>query len=365
MNERFVVLALSSPPNRGFLQKIMDSEFGVKDFNPLSLEFPILMEENYGFIDLVGNDIKERNTFGFVTVKWGPRESNSFKKEVNHESKECQFYFERNGFYPSDVCRIYSDSLFEYINCSFNGKLRTNFYPLVINAEFIENIIGFGIDELVKRYADFRCKKISNKVPKLKDGIKSIVDNRLAPITLAMRKGKKPSTSNLEVICFNTDGEKKKFNLDVDAEVADNCIPGYYPQEENIRDIYKELSDGKMMIHFYPSGIFKPNYFLEMDEDRFICLQHVGKGTMQYKGLYDKNTVNDYGKNSILPSTVKVDSGSYNSIKQGSKLLISFHGDKYDAKLRMKIEKNISFSGNFSKCGLGQQEMLDRFTQCH
>lgn len=351
MLEKFAVGVLGSPPNRRALRKIMEEKLGISEFVPVCLEFPIFMEKEYGFIDMLGlGPGEETKSLIFIETKWGPPK---MEKKAQKEIESYKFYFRRNGFYPDDLMWIYSDALSRGRDIDLKETRETRFCPLVLNRELVKSHIQSEFDELIERYAEHREKRLSKKLPPAKKEIDALRGEGLVPLTVRNRKA--DGSLQGEILCFNREGERVERKMEPQLPNA----PTYYGHQLTNKEVLESISSGEAVIHFYLDGVFRPNFFFQLEEDRWICLQHVGKGILQNKGVYDYVTAMDTGEDSLLGSAVEVDSGIYGARRVKSKTSVSFYGRRFEGSLRLKISgENIGFSGRLSRSEEGRQELL-------
>lgn len=351
MNERFVVYLLNTDPNSQIMKNIVEEELGIRDFSTLCLEFPIFMKTKYGFIDIFGTGtVNGKDCLIFIETKWGPRSKLSKAKEENRIYEDRYLKY---GFFPDDLIWIYSDTLFQKEDINLGKKPENKFFPLVLNNDVIKKYTSGRINKLIEESAKFRGEKISSKIPQIEEKINVVVEEKLVPITIRNRKiGDKKKG---EILCFEKKGNRtyKGFNFHISG------IPSIHRKDLDDSEALKNLSFGGAVIHLYLDGVFRPNFFFEVSDDRWLCLQHIGKGVMQNRGVYDENTAKDFGEDSLLGSTVKVDLGEYNAIENRSKKIIFYHGNNYEGKINLKKgSSNINVSGNLKSTKGGKQRKL-------
>jgi hypothetical protein len=98
MNEKLLIRLLSSPPNINYLKKYIENTENIYNFKYICSEFPLLVEDSYGYLDIFGEStINGKTSLAFFEAKIDQPQIWKIAEE------ECQYY--RNALDRFDLLR--------------------------------------------------------------------------------------------------------------------------------------------------------------------------------------------------------------------------------------------------------------------
>jgi hypothetical protein len=105
MNEKLLIRLLPSPPNVNYLKKYITHSFNISDFKYICSEFPILLGDNYGYLDIFGIEGVEdgSNPYFFEAKLDRP----GIREVAKNECIDYEIALSRFGLFQDDLIRLF------------------------------------------------------------------------------------------------------------------------------------------------------------------------------------------------------------------------------------------------------------------
>jgi len=345
--ETFLIKVLNCPPNQELLLRILERRLGLSNFKTLSLEFPLVQEEDYGFIDIFG--LTEANSdaeYIFIEAKW---EFPGAERQAKDELKEYSYSYSKYGLFSDDMTRLYHQTVFDKNRHAYDPKRKSMFLPLIIDSALVESISNQKIETVVAHYSNFIGHRICQRIPALEDIIQTILDENLVPRypNFVVKNGE----TKLVIYCYDFSGNSLAREVYWSGAELRNQISTKEKAELNNKQVFDILSnmrgEGSFVMHYCLNGYHRPNLFFETKKGKFLCLQHIGLRGLNYMGIYDEKAAFDY-EDSLIYSTVLVDRGKYwVTTAENQVVHTQLVGKRFGGSLRLSFGASISFRTKF------------------
>jgi len=345
--ETFLLKVLSCPPNQQLFLKILERELGLSNFKTLSLELPLLQEEDYGFIDVFGlTEVSSDIEYIFIEAKWKfPGAQNQAKEEL----KEYSYSYSKYGLLSDDMTRLYHQTVFDKNSHAYDTNRKSAFLPMIIDSALVESISNQKIETVISNCSNFIAHRIYQRIPALESITNTLLNENLVPRypNFVVRNGE----TKLIMYCYDFCGNPVTREVSwSEAELRDR-IPTKEMTELNNNQVFDVLSNMQgekaFVMHYSLNGYHRPNLFLETEKGKFLCLQHMGLRGLNYMGTYDEKAAFDY-EDSLIYSTVLVDRGKYWVTKADNQVInTQFVGKRFHGSLRLSFGASISFRTKF------------------
>ncbi len=346
--ETFLLKVLNCPPNEQLFLEILEKKLGLRGFRLLSLEFPLVQDEDYGFVDIFGSTETDGAVkYAFIEAKWGFPGAEELARE---ELKEYSQSYSRHGLFSDDMTKLYHQTVFDRNGRSYDPKGKSAFLPLVIDTALVEDISEEKVETVITRYSNFIGQKILQRVPTLKGSLHEIQEGRLVPRYPNFVANN--DEVKLVMYCYDFLGNSLTKEIPWSGTDLRNQISTREKTDLNNSQIFDILSnvqtEGTFVIHYSMRGYHRPNLFLETEKGKFLCLQHMGLRGLNYMGTYDEKAALDY-EDSLIYSTVLVDRGRYWITEAKNQVVkTQLVGKRFNGSLRLSFGASISLRTKFA-----------------
>lgn len=345
--ETFLLKVLNCPPNQRLFLRILERRLGLTNFRTLSLEFPLVQEDDYGFVDIFGlTEARSDVEYVFIEAKW---QFSGAERYAEDELKEYSYSYSKYGLFSDDMTRLYHQTVFEKNRHVYDASRKSTFLPLIIDSALVESISNQKIETVIADYSNFIGDRIYQRIPALGDVVHTVLKENSVPRYPNFVKN---GETKLVMYCYDFSGNSLTKEVSLSAVESGNQIPTKERAELNNNQLFDILAnihaEGAFVMHYSLNGYHRPNLFFETEKGEFLCFQHMGLRGLNYMGTYDDKAALDY-EDSLIYSTILVDRGEY-WVTQAKDQVINTQlvGKRFHGSLRLSFGASISFRTKFT-----------------
>jgi hypothetical protein len=335
--EKRVVQILCCDPNQLVLRKIVEGQHDV-DFQYIAGEFPILTDDGYGFVDIVGRNSDE-NRLLLLECKPHKHLTPKARAQAQYYGKCAELYGlvqDKNllGIYHRDI-------LGEF----WNAKSRFEVRPLIVDKATILRHSGISIKELLVRCRVFMLEWISDAYRVARKEIERTIPSDGIPIYIIdfIEQGKRRSSIGFYGLTYSL----KLLGIEGEAVGAPLKLEPDKAKYETMQRIEKVKGSSRFSIQFHRYGHSRPMLFLEIDNEFSACFVHTGRHEMMLNGYYESAKV--LSRPNRMFGIVQVEKGTYilSEIKS-NRLTIELSGRRCSGELRLNFLDRIYMDDNIN-----------------
>jgi len=325
--EKRIVQMLSCDSNQPVLEQVVNRDCDV-EFRYVASEFPILTENGYGFLDIVGKDEKQNS---IVLLECKPDDSLLTKavEEVEYYKKCLDAY---GLFQSEDLIGLYHRAIFPEI---FNSKIVFDVKPLILDESKLLRHSGLSFPELLSRYRAFMLEWISRSYGVSSQSIERAISKDTVPIYLVDLLENDERKSH---VGFHGLNQPLSF-----AELETSTVKAplkLEPDQTNYETLHRiesaKSSANRFSIQFHRHGHSRPMLFFEIDDEYSACFLHTGRHQVELIGYYESAFV--LAKTKRIYGLIEAEAGRYTVGEQkGNRITLELEGKQCKGEIKLNF----------------------------
>ncbi len=323
--EKRTLQVLSCDPNLPILEAIINEEFN-GDLQYVSSEFPILTDNGYGFLDIIGKD-QGQDLFVLFECKSDDSLLPKAVDEANYY-KNCLSVY--GSFQSRNLIGLYHRALLGQ-----NLKSGTVFdaSPLILSRTSISRHSGLSLVELASSYRTFMSEWISRNYQISNRDIDEATPNDAIPVYLVDRLEK--GERNTYVAFY---GLRQSLSFAKLAISSANAPLKLEPDKTHYETMHKieGANENRFSIQFHRHGHSRPMLFFEVDQEFSACFVHSGKNQVGLNGYYESDKV--LGNTKRVYGLVQAEDGRY-TVKESknNRVTLEIYGRRSRGEIRLNF----------------------------
>jgi len=317
---------LCCDPNRPVLEQIVKKDFNI-DFRYVATEFPILTEDGYGFLDIVGKNEKRDS---IVLFECKPDSS-----LLNKATEEAEYYKKNLDLYgllqTKNLIGLYHRAVFGEMR---DLRLEFDVEPLILDESNLLSHSGLSFRDLLTNYRAFMLEWISRKYDVSPENIERAIPIDSVPIYLVDRLENNKRNSYIGFY-----GLKQSLRFaKLDAPIVDAPVK-LEPDKttyETMRKIEKAKGSKRFAVQFHRHGHSRPMLFFEVDDQYSACFIHTGRNQVELNGYYE--AVKVLGGTERIYGLIQAETGRF-AVKESNKniLTLEIYGRRCNGEIRLNF----------------------------
>jgi len=325
--EKRIVQVLTCDPNRPILEQAVKKQCEI-DFRYVASEFPIITEDRYGFLDIIGKD-ETRNSAVLLECKSDSSLLSKAFEEVRYYRKCLDNY---GLFQRKDLIGLYHRAA---SNETFGPDTAFGVKPIILNHRSVLRYSGHSFNEILSKYRAFMLERISRQHQISSQEIDSAIPKDAIPIYLIDRL---ENSERRTYICFHgltqPIGFIKLGTAAVDAPLRLEPDPTNY---QTLRKIENAKSrGGRFSVQFHRHGHSRPMLFFEIDDEYSACFLHTGRHQVELIGYYESAQV--LAGIERIYGLIEAETGRYTVAEsKGNRVTLQLEGRRCEGEIRLNF----------------------------
>lgn len=329
---------LSCDANKSSLELFVKKECGI-DFRYAASKFPILTENGYGFLDIIGED-EQRNSILLLECK-----SDSFQlPKAIEEAEYYQKCLDKYGLLQSkDLIGIYHRAI---LSGSLGSKISFAVKPLTLDPTKLLQHSGHPFNELLLNCRTFMLEWISRRYPISSQEIESVIPKCSFPSYLIDRL---ESNVRKSYVGF--------YKLDQPLTFVKLKTVGVYaplklePDQSNDETFCKiegaKSPTNRFSIQLNRHGYSRPMLFFEIDDEYSACFLHTGRHQVELDGYYESAPV--LTKSEKVYGLIEAEAGRYSIAEsKGNQVTLELEGRRCKGRIKLNFLDKIYLNENIT-----------------
>ena len=318
---------LCCDPNQSILEKVVSRECDI-DFRYVTSEFPILTENGYGFLDVVGKDEKSDS---IILLECKPDGSQLLK--AGEEAEYYKTCIETYGLLQiKDLIGLYHRAIFGE---SIGDKKSFEVKPLIVDQKNLLRHSGRSFNGLFINYRVFMIAWVSRKYELSSEEMERVIPREAVPSYLIDRfennqrqsyLGLYSLTQPLDFVKLETAAVGSPLKLEPDKT-----------NYETLRKIESApKSANRFSIQFHSHGHSRPLIFFEVDDGYAACFLHTGRHQIELNGYYESAYVLDGTER--LYGLIEAEAGHYAVVEsKGNRVVLKLAGQRCSGEIKLNF----------------------------
>jgi len=325
--EKRIVQMLSCDPNQSVLEQVVKKECNV-GFRYAASEFPILTDNGYGFLDIVGNDEK-RNSIVLLECKPHSSLLSKAVEEVEYYRKCLVSY---GLFQRKNLIGLYHRAVFGE---SFNSKIGFDVKPLILDQKNLLRHSSLSFNKLLSKYRTFMLEWVSHNYRISSQEIGRAIPKDAVPIYFIARSENSERKSYIG-FC----GLKRPLNfVKVETPPVDAPLK-VEPDQTNYETLCRiesaNSSANRFSIQFHRHGHSRPMLFFEIDDEYSACFLHTGRHQVELIGYYESAYV--LAKTGRIYGLVEAEAGRYSVAEsKANRVTLKLEGRRCKGEIKLNF----------------------------
>lgn len=341
--ERRIVQMLCCDPNRPILEQIVKKECNI-NFRYVATEFPILTEDGYGFLDIVGKNEK-RDSIVLLECKPDPHLMAKATKEAEYYKKSLDLY---GLFQKENLIGLYHRAVFGEVS---NLRLEFNVEPLILDESKLLSHSGLSFRDLLTNYRTFMLEWISSTYQISSENIAQVIPIDAIPIYLVDRLENNRRNSYVGFY-----GLKQRLSFaKLNAPIVDTPLK-LEPDKttyETMRKIERSKGSRRFAVQFHRHGHSRPMLFLEIDDHYSVCFIHTGKNQVELNGYYESAKV--LGGTERIYGLIQAETGRFAIKESNSNILtLEIYGRRCNGEIKLNFLDEIYIDNDITLTSVRQ-----------
>lgn len=350
--EKRIVQMLTCESNLPVLKQIICEKYGT-DFTYVSSEIPIVANDGYRYVDLMGRDEGE-DAVAFFECK----ANRSLYDKAVRQAKENEGFILSNGLLQAGgLIGIYHYAI---LSQAYVSERQFSVRPLILDKETIIRCSGYKFKEVFSRFKDFMLDRCSRAYKIAPEYLEDVIPPDAVPVYVydLLEKGKRRS----HVAYVTMNGPLASSKLTSIAKHAALKLP---PDSKNYEVLLKlekaGTSGNRFSIQFPTQGHSRPMIFFEINDEFSACFVHEGRHNVELVGYYETEKVLK-GKDRIY-GLVEADLGRYSVEDLGNnRINLKLQGRFSEGEIELKILDKIFLEDRIRLLSGPQTSLEDYWT---